>query len=237
MTRARLLLFALAGFAAGLLALFPLSLALRLANAPQFGLSARAAQGSVWGGELRAARWRGVEIGDVRVALQAAPLFWGNPALELHSRGAVPLDGVVSLHGVRGLDAELPLRGLRASADGAIEGRARLENATAVFSGKRCRRAAGTVNLALRVRGRAGGWTSAPPLTGALQCRDGALVAPLRGGQEGLTVDVLARLSGDGAWRLDTKVNTANAGVVAALIASGFAPGPEGAVRSDEGRL
>lgn len=234
MTPARLLLLGLAGLAAALLALFPLGLALRLAGAPQLGLAARAAEGSIWGGELRAASFRGVEIGDVRVALQAAPLLWGNPALELHSRGAVPLDGVVSLHGVRGLDAEIPLR---ASAAQPIEGRIRLENATAVLTGKRCRRAAGKVSLDVRVRGPAGAWTSAPPLEGALQCKEGALIAPLRGGQEGLAVEVLATLSGDGAWRLDTKVNTDSAGLVAALIASGFAPGPEGAVRSDGGRL
>jgi hypothetical protein len=234
------LIFA-ASFALGLIALFPLGLAVRWAGLPQAGLSAQSAQGSIWGGAMRGASFKGVPVGDVELALQALPLLWLSPALDLRGRGSAPLDGVVYFGGAAGvqrLDAEVPLRGVRIANGGELEGRLRLENATALFAGKRCRKAGGLVFLDLRVRGRQPGWTTAPSLSGSLQCsKEGVLQAPLRGGDEAVSVNVLATLTGDGAWRIDTKINTASAGVVAALIAAGFAPGPEGAVRMDEGRL
>lgn len=59
---------------------FPLQLALDVAGPDRQGMSWREAEGTIWSGTLRGARWQGLAMGDVHVALSPASLIAGAPA-------------------------------------------------------------------------------------------------------------------------------------------------------------
>lgn len=237
--RAWILWFSL-GLLLWLAALVPLNWGLRLVQAPRLGLSAEQAVGAIWGGELRRAHFRETPLGTVKMGIEPLSLLSGAPRLKLdfRVRGA-SLNGAFALgrkRGVIGLDLTGPLDALPIRTPRGLNASVRLQNATLLFDRQGCAKASGSMLLDAQVTTLAGAWL-APPLAGQWRCQDGAAVAPLAGESEGVAVEMLVRVQGDGRYGFETKVNTQDGQVLAGLLAAGFAPGPDGYVRLDEGVL
>jgi len=223
-----------------LLALAPLGLGLRLAGAAQTGLAAEQAVGTIWSGELRRAHFGATPLGTVKLGLQPLSVLSGSPqlSLDLRTRGA-SLEGAVALGALRGVSnfsVDGPLDALPLRTPAALRASVRLSDATLLFQGPACKRASGRLLLEAQVTTGAGAW-AAPPLAGQWRCEAGAAVAALAGEADGTTVSMLVRVQGDGRYGFETKVNAVDPKVLAGLLAAGFAPGPDGYVRLDEGTL
>lgn len=224
-----------AAFAATLLlaalALFPLSLAIRLLGLDQAGLSARAARGSVWGGALDAARFGPVDLGNVRVRLQLLPLLVGRARVDFN--GAIGSGGISVSPGRRGVDdvtAVLPpLTNLGLLA----VDRVALDDLSVAFADGRCVRAEGRVRLTLA--GGVAGLALPGGLSGTARCEGRELVAPLVG-QSGLETLTL-RIDKDGRYRARLAIRATDPALGLALGALGFRPGEGGYATSFAGQL
>lgn len=232
-------LFAVA-LLAWLTALAPLGLALRLAGLPQAGLGAEFVEGSVWGGRMEAARWRGVTLGDMNVALEPLSLLTGSPRvrLEVRAPGASLRGSLLAggRTGVSGLEAEGPLAAFPIAFPAALKGSLRAADTAIVFAKGACRQARGRLAMDVRVLSGPVNW-AAPPLEGGWSCEEGVAVARLQGEADTGRVDVAVRLQASGALAVETRVSSVDPQTGAALFAAGFAPGPDGYVRLDEGSL
>lgn len=96
-------------------ALVPLRVALEQTGAAQWGLSAAAVEGPVWGGRLIDARLAGAPVGDLDVALAPLPLLTGRLRLEIRGGAEGPLQRAVLVR--RG--AELRIESLEAAPEAA----------------------------------------------------------------------------------------------------------------------
>lgn len=236
MSRGLLLAAALGGLLMGLAAQAPLSLLARLPGVsfgPAFG--AEAVAGSIWGGRLIDAHLGDWRLGDTRVGLQPLSLLLGAPRVSVRSEGPVSLSGAAALGGRRGvvnLDLVAPLPS-RMAGEAGLSGDLVLEDVTVLLDRAACRTARGTVRIERIRLERAPQWT-APPLAGVFACAGEAAEARLQGSGEGVEMQVVARVAANGAVVLQTTVRTPAPEVEAALLASGFAPSPDGLVRSDQ---
>ena len=214
-----------------LLALFaPLSAGLAFAHASDFGLTVKAARGTLWSGTLRDARLRGFPLGDVRARLDPIALLGGHARLSLTAdEGRAILvggnaNGVEQARLTLGLDR----LGLATPWPGAVT----LNDVTVIFAHGACARAGGTVSSDVLQKS----W-SGPVLTGAFRCEGAAAVARLTG------ADARSHIAGDltltaaGAWRLETRVQTADAAMESAGALAGFTRTAGGLVRTDGGKL
>jgi general secretion pathway protein N len=219
-------LVAALGLAAGLLLLLPLRLAPGLLAT---GIAAESVEGSLWSGQLRAARWHGLALGDVRVGVSPVSLLGGNlrfslagPALQGSIlRGGT--NGVAGLSGKLALGGGLPLPIAGVSFDGV----------DAEFSGGACRRAAGQVRLV--PAGALAAATGGEALSGAIRCDGAQLLLPLAMGPARFDM----RIDAGGRYRATIAIAIAGADPAgqSALLAAGFAPTPDGAVAILEGSL
>lgn len=195
--RARLLFFAVA-FALALGAFLPLRTAIDWLALEERGLSAREAQGTVWIGALRDARFGPVPLGDLHAGLDGLPLLLGRARVALEGgepgpplAGAATVTGAgFGLHDVEGriaggaLFAPLPVAALD------------LTDVSAHFRDGRCASAEGRVRAELA--GELGGIALPGGLSGNARCDGEALLVPLAG-QSGLErVDL--RIFADGRW-------------------------------------
>jgi general secretion pathway protein N len=229
----RLLLPAFAAaFMLALVLTLPLRMALGWIDADRAGLSARAVEGTLWGGSLRDARFRGLALGDARGGLD---ILGGG--LRLRADGELAGEGVVGSRAgglaLREVDAELPL--VRIAGGLPITGALALDGFAAEFERGACRRAAGEVRIS--DVGLAGARLAGLELRGQAACRDGALVVPLAGRAGGAAVDGLLRVDGAGRYQLDTRLRATDPAVQAAAGVAGFARGLDGFTRTDRGRL
>lgn len=221
-----------------LIALTPLRWALHAAGADQRGLAAQSATGTVWRGELKAARMGGVELGDVGLGLDIPGLFLGGGRAWFNAKAPISARGVIALTGSRaigGLHASLPLDAVMAHAP--VRGRLTLKDVDLEFRRGACSSAKGQVTL--DQMSLPGGAPLAPSLvlSGEPSCRDGMVVAPLSGLADGVAIDLLISLDAAGRYRLETVLRATNPQFAALPGLSGFERTMEGFRRVDQGRL
>jgi general secretion pathway protein N len=227
-------LFFLSFFLFALVALLPLGLALRWLSLDARGLSAREAQGSIWLGALREARFGSVPLGDLQARLRSLPLFIGRARVDLRRLEGEGLSGgiAVSRHafGVDDVTADLSAGPALAPLPVAS---LNLTDVSAHFADGLCASAEGLVKASLT--GEAGGAALPAGLSGEARCDGGALLLPLasQSGMERLDV----RLFDDGRYRFELLVRPSDDAARQRLVASGFAPAGAGYVLRAEGRF
>ena len=219
----------------------PLGFAATTFVSEQSGFYAATASGSIWGGVLHDANLRGFALGDVRIGLQPLSLLLATPNVSVEFDRELKLSGALLLSknfGVKRLSGELPLQLFMLERSTKLSGRVKLENVSVRFANDRCVLAEGAMSLTAQVSSQGAYWAP-PPLSGVWGCAsDGsAAAAALRGSAQGVDTEVLFRIQANGAYQLQTRVLTPDPATSAGLLGAGFAPGPEGFVRSDEGTL
>jgi len=227
--------FFLIAFLFALVALLPLGLALRWLQLDERGLAAREAEGSVWLGGLREARFGDVALGDLSARLRALPLLVGRARIDLErTGGADGFGGGVTLSrhgfGVDDVTAGLAIGPLLAPLPVATLD---LDDVTAHFADGQCAGAEGMVKASLA--GEAPGPMLPRSLTGEARCDGGALLLPLvaPSGMERLDL----RLFEDGRYRIELNVRAADETMRQRLAASGFTPAGAGYVLKMEGKF
>jgi general secretion pathway protein N len=220
-----------------LIVTFPMRLALALTGLGDAGLSARSAVGPVWFATLREVHFGAVELGDVRAGLSPWHLFVGRARVDLAgptpvvgealrggisvSRHSIGLDDVTA--GVAAGDIFAPLPVTRLD----------LADLTVRFDNGSCTQAEG------RVKAELGSGIAdvalAQGMSGAAKCQGGALLIPLASasGNEKVRLTIM----GDGRYRAELTVATADPVVTQRLTASGFQPEGDGYRLSVEGRF
>jgi hypothetical protein len=215
-------------FAAALAVTAPMRLTLAWAGADRGGVSAAEISGSMWDGRLSAAQYRGVLLGDVEASLDPFALFAGTYRLAVQGTlGRATLVQGVS-RGFETADAAIEVEHLRP--DIPLTGRLRLENATLLFSGDRCERAAGRIATDVLQRALNG-----PEVAGTLSCAGDAATAQLHGRVQDIEVSIALRLDAAGRYQAETRIVSINPTVRGALALAGFAENGDGFTRSDEG--
>lgn len=225
-------LFFLAAFLFALVALLPLGLTLRWLGLDQRGFSAREAQGSVWLGIVREARFGSVPLGDLEARLRALPLVIGRARVDLdHSGEGQGFEGgiTVSRHafGVDDVSATLAPGPVFALVPGAAFD---LSDLSAHFANGACVSAEGLVKASLS--GDAAGIPLPRTLSGNARCDGGALLLPLvaQSGMERLDL----RLFEDGRYRVELLLRPADEAARQRLAAAGFtASGAAFALRAE----
>lgn len=217
-------------FLLAVLVLVPLQLVLpRIGLAA--GLGAVEAAGSLWNGRLRAAHWRGQDLGDIRVGLAPLPLLAGRQQLRLRSASA----RVVLSHGrVVGLaagDGVVPLPPLAG-----VGLRALLEDTRLLFDAVGCREAGGRVRVELTLP-----LDVLPPmvLTGTPACEGGGgrLVLRPEDASAPLALEATLDIESDGRYRLQALARGDHPALRAALAAAGFQAAAGGMSRVSDGHL
>lgn len=227
------LTFALA-LLAGMLAFWPMRAALGATGAERLGLSAVAVTGTLWRGRLDDARLGPVPLGDVRARTSLLALLAGRTELSLEGETGPFRADLAAGRGemtARQVDLRAPLSvlGLPAAADGGLA----LSRAGVSFRDGQCQAASGR----LIVEGLAGPGWRAPPLDGPLSCDGREVLARLEGRDDRVALDAELRMDGGGGWRLAVTARPDDPLVAAALLAQGFAEGPEGLTLDARGRL
>ena len=225
-------LFFLAAFLFALVALLPLGLAMRWLGLDERGFTAREAQGSVWLGFVREARFGSVPLGDLEARLRVLPLVIGRARVDLdHSGEGDGLEGgiTVSRHafGVDDVRATVAPGPVFALVPGASFD---LADLSAHFANGVCASADGTVKATLS--GDTAGISLPRSLTGNARCDGGALLLPLVGqsGMERLDL----RLFEDGRYRVELLLRPADEAARQRLAAAGFtASGAAFALRTE----
>lgn len=227
------LTFALA-LLAGMLAFWPMRAALGAAGVERLGLSASEVTGTLWRGRLNGARLGPVALGDVRARVSLWALLAGRTELSLQGEtGPFRADlaagrGELTARQVD-LRAPLALLGLPAGADGALA----LSQAGVSFRDGQCRSASGRLVL----EGLAGPGWEGPTLDGPLSCDGREVLARLEGRDDRVALDAELRMDATGVWRLAVTARPDDPLVAAALLAQGYAEGPEGLTFDARGRL
>lgn len=243
MTRERLSVLFLVALTMWSLALLPLRLVLQPwgpAQAPidanrdapvkPRGIAALDVSGSLWHGRVRGASWRGLELGDMSVALQPWPLLVGVRRFELRTpdlSGAIlrgRIDGIEQVTGGITLDRIEPMPRLQLAIH--------LRSFSLTFSQGGCRVAGGTLWIEAQVAGRNDPIT----LRGRPTCVDGQarIVLQSRGTPQ---VEATMHITGNGNYRLRTVVRDSKGGAKPGLQLAGFEPAAAGLSRVNEGSL
>lgn len=226
--------FFLAALALALLVLLPLRMAAGWFEMGGRGLAAREAEGSLWFGRLREARFGPVLLGDVDARLNVLPLFLGRARLSLHrdAEAGGAFDGAVLVtrhsFGLEDLTGQVQARGLFGPLPVATLD---LTDVSVHFEGEQCESAEGQVRAGLS--GEAAGLTLPSGLSGTLRCQGGAVMLPMAGqsGQEQVNISVEA----SGRWRVEIVMRATDPATIQRLTAAGFAPGAGGYVRRIDG--
>lgn len=236
-------LFLLVAFLFALVALLPLRLALDGLGLSQRGMAAREVVGSVWGGGLRGAQYRDLELGDVDAELGIAPLLLARARLALRrhrtslasaagdqdrfegavtvSRNSFALSDLSGRIALGAALAPLPIS------------RIDLSDVTARFVGGLCTTASGLVTV--EIAGAASGVPLPASMSGNARCDGGALLLPLAGasGMEQLAL----RIAADGSYRATLTVRPSDTAMAQRLATGGFTAA-DGALRlSIDGQL
>ncbi len=221
--------------AVALIVLTPMRAVAGLIGLDRLGLSAAAVTGTVWSGRLQTASFRGVPLGDMEVGVEPLALFTGTTRLRLKtSSGHAVLVRNGSRAGLAGADLQVPLALFPSAVP--MPGTLTTQGLTAGFLRGRCVRGEGKVSADVLQRTNLLG-EGGSLLTGDASCEAGALVLPLRGRTQSANVEIMLRIEGDGRYRMDTKVGTADPRLEATLRLAGFVPVTGGRARTDQGRL
>lgn len=191
------------------------------------GLEASRVSGSVWKGRIEDARYNGVPIGDLDIAVSPQSLMSGEPALDFERGGvgdATRLRGRVrgsrTTQRIEGLSGTLRLNALpRGLAPIVIT----FDELALSLGPAGCMKAGGAVTAQLPDIPLIG---PSPPLAGTARCDSAAILAPLASPRSIISVDL--RFWMDGRWQADVGANPSNALVTAMLQGLGFAATPRG---------
>jgi len=225
---------------ASVLALAPLGAALAWAGADRWGLSAEAAEGTIWSGRLRGARIGGLPLGEVELGLAPLSLLSGAWRLDATAHdgaftGRAALIAAGGSVGVEDAHGEAPLNLFRAPLP--LSGLLRFEGVTVRFREGRCVFASGRVQTS-GLRGPSGLLgEAAPTLSGEAACRDGALLLPLEGAGPAGEFALHLSLEGDGRYRAEARMVAADPALEAGLRLAGFTSEGRAQVRAEAGRL
>jgi general secretion pathway protein N len=212
MTRLHVIVFG-GMFAAALVVMFPLGAALGWANVP--GLSAREVGGSIWHGHLRGAQFRGVPLGDIDTRVDAIALLTGS--LRLQAKNGSDLATLV-LGGRRGLkNANATFEAGRLGLEPPVSGAVALRDVTVLFEEGQCVEGEGRVSTDLFAS-----LGSGSVLQGEVACDGADAVALLSGSQENARMEVMFRLSPNGHYRLQSRVESSDPALRLALAALDF---------------
>ena len=225
-------LFFLSAFLFALVALLPLGLALRWLGLDERGFAAREAQGSVWLGITREARFGSLPLGDLEARLRFLPLVIGRARVDLDNTGeGQGFEGAVTVSrhafGVDDVRATLSPGPALPLVPGASFD---LSDVSAHFADGVCAGAEGLVKASLS--GDAAGIPLPRALSGNARCDGGALLLPLVGqsGMERLDL----RLFEDGRYRVELLLRPADEAARQRLAAAGFtAAGAAFALRAE----
>lgn len=215
MPRRRIFILALV---AALILIFPLRVALALANGP---LSAQFVGGFVWGGRAIGAQIGGIPLGDLRIGLAPLDLIVGRIRLKVD--GAVQ-GAIISSFGHRGVDVEamsLPLsRALGPLSVTQVE----LVGARVRYRGEDCAEAEG--QLAVIVTSAVPGAAPGGRFSGALKC-DGKALSALLVSQSALD-RISIRFLPRGRYDATFVTRAADDATATALRSAGFRETPAG---------
>lgn len=182
-------------------------------------------EGSIWQATIYGARIGGLDAGDVHVRTSLFDLARGALAADAQLRGR-QLNGDVRI--VRGLGGVLEIASpLLTVADayapglGMMPGRTTAQGLKLAFAQGVCRSAEG------RLQSEAFVALAGAPLSGAASCVGEAAELALAGEQAGDALRAWLELDGDGTGRWRLSARTQQPRRMAALVASGFAPGGE----------
>lgn len=229
-----LLLFSVALLVA-LVATIPMRMLGTLAFLPNAGISAGAATGTIWHGQLLQVGIGAVDIGNVDASLSAWALLGGTTALRLSADAgtATVLSG--RQQGVRAATGSWPL--VLPTASGMIGMELQVSGLDAVFKAGRCVEAKGNVTVLLTLAAASAAGGVPPRLAGELECRDALAVARLVAESGQLPLEVTVEADGSGHYRLQWFAPDPAPEVRSLLALSGFQAGPGGMSRVDEGNL
>jgi general secretion pathway protein N len=223
MRRVLLIVSGLVVLAALVVALFPLGW---VTGRYVPGLEATSVSGSVWDGEIRGARYEGLEIGDLKAGLAWQPLLRGEAEIgwsRLERQRGDRLVGRATLsRGVRRVSGVTGTVALPVMAGGFAGGMlvlVGLEDVTVVTDVRgRCRSVTGEVTATLAGLPVIG---TTPPLTGAPVCDGEAFHAPMGLADESIGLDL--RLWPSGRWEADLSICRQTELVTRLLELAGFA--------------
>ncbi|WP_267386746.1 type II secretion system protein N [Sphingomonas sp. GC_Shp_3] len=223
-------------FVLALLVLLPMRLVLGAIGVGEQGLSARAVEGSVWGGDLREAQVGRIALGDLGVGVSPLALLLGRARISVSghatdlgrnvhgaiemSRHSVGIDGMTATLPAGNIFAPVPISSLD------------LDSVDVKFDGGRCQRASGRVTAALS--GDVAGISLAHGMAGDARCDAGALLLPLAS-QAG-TERAVVRLWQDGRFHADLTIQSDDP-AAQKLSLVGFQHGETGYTLSLEGKL
>jgi len=202
-------------FVALLLSL-PLGLAMSSFGVARAGLTARKAEGTIWSGTLRDARFGALALGDMTASLAPLPLLAGRARATV--RGPVGQGAIIAGSGGSGVDnatASLATTGLFAPIP--LSG-VELEDVSVAFLGSACARASGRVRASFS--GDVAGLSLAQGLSGTIRCEGRVLFVPLvsQSTMERLTL----RIASDGSYRAEFVVRATDPVLSGKLMTSGF---------------
>lgn len=236
---AGLALLALVVFVLAGAALLPMRVVMEAARLDQFGLAAGNVSGSVWAAKLSQARFRGADLGTLRLGLSPLSLLAGSPSVAFATLGASDASGAGSFRlppqpGLENVSAAIPLSGMGTPLP--LRGQLRLVGVSFRFANGKCVGAAGRITTdALSASAASLGWQG-PDLEGPVTCVDNAALATLAGERDGVRVLVRLWINNGAFLKLDSEIAGVDALGEAALSASGFVQGPNGWTRTDQGR-
>lgn len=216
-------------FVAALIMLMPLRAALTLISADKFGLSARAARGTVWHGHLVGVSAGGLSLGDFDAGLSPLQLLRGKAALSLV--GASGRAVLVTTPARIGVDhATLTLSAGTAFAPLPIKS-VDLSDVSVRLTRGRCSQATGQVKIDLAKD--IGGINLGQGMVGTLRCEGAALTTTLV--SQSAMERIMVSITPAQGYRATIIVRADTAARVASLTAAGFREGAQGMVMQISG--
>ena len=223
-------------FLFGLIAFMPMRMVLGLTGLERVGVSARDVRGSLWSGRIDQLMLGTIPVGAVRAGLSPISLLMGRARIDIwRRRGAADdLSGALTVGfnriGIDDVTGAVPLgRSFAPLPIGSLV----MEDVTAYFSGDRCGHAEGRVRAQLA--GQFPGLNLSQGLSGAASCDGDALLLPLVS-QSGLE-KISLRIWRSGRYVAEMRVETADAGLAAALAKAGFSDAGGAQLLKVEGTL
>ena len=229
----RWVLYALAALVlAGIvgLALFPLSLALKLADAPLTGTPT----GTVWNGKVTDAAANGVPLGEVRIGAHPWPTLIGEPAGSVavagpRGTGTANVRAAGQAVALTSIDAVIPADpyGLTGPFGASVTGTVAVQGSATLSPTGKCREADLVIETNVLQDAGARIGQPGPVLTGPATCEDGTLVARLTGRADSADAAAFVRLR-PGAYVTELTLTPADPRAGAVLPRYGFRRTPEG---------
>lgn len=208
-----------------LVARFPLSLALLIANAP---LQAERVSGTIWNGQIQNAWVSGYPVGNVSVSASALPLLMGRLAADVDVRGRLVQGGGKVSMGRRTIDLSdatfaiyLDELGVVSAFGTPIVGRVDAQVARLSLTDLKCRRADVSLVTDALARAVAPYGIDGMMLQGDGECEDDAFVLPLSGESQDGRADINIQIAPTG-YMTELTLTPTNPAIGRVLVDAGF---------------